>query len=95
VDIIVQELGADYPGDIEQFGTYLKPDIAVVTAVTPEHMEFFKTMDAVAHEELAAANFSKLALINRDDIDGAYAQYLNNPNLDTYGTSATSRSNEE
>ncbi len=88
VDIIVQELGADYPGDIEQFGTYLKPDIAVVTAVTPEHMEFFKTMDAVAHEELAAANFSKLALINRDDIDGAYAQYLNNPNLDTYGTSA-------
>lgn len=88
VDVIVQELGADYPGDIEQFGTYLKPDVAVVTAVTPEHMEFFKTMDAVAHEELAAANFSRLALINRDDIDGAYAQYLNNPNLDTYGTSA-------
>lgn len=88
VDIIVQELGADHPGDIDHFGTYLKPDIAVVTAVTPEHMEFFKTMDAVAHEELAAGNFSKLALINRDDIEGTYAQYLTNANLDTYGTSA-------
>lgn len=88
VDVIIQELGADHPGDIDHFGTYLKPDIAVITAVTPEHMEFFKTMDAVAHEELAAGNFSKLALINRDDIDGAYAQHLNNPNIDTYGTSS-------
>ncbi len=88
VDVIIQELGTDQPGDIAQFGTYLKPDIAVITAVTPEHMEFFKTMDAVAHEELAAGNFSKLALINRDDIDGAYAQHLTNGNIDTYGTSA-------
>ncbi len=88
VDVIVQELGADTPGDIDHFGTYLRPTIAVVTAVTPEHMEFFKTIDAVAHEELAAANFSELALINRDDIDGAFAQYLTNTNLDTYGTSA-------
>lgn len=88
VDVIIQELGADAPGDIEQFGTYLKPDIAIVSAVTPEHMEFFKTIEAVAHEELAAANFSKLALINRDDIDGQFAEYLTNPNIDTYGTSA-------
>lgn len=88
VDVIIQELGTDRPGDIEHFGTYLKPDIAVITAVTPEHMEFFKTMEAVAHEELAAGNFSKLAIINRDDIDGAYAQYLTNGNIDTYGTSA-------
>lgn len=88
VDIIIQELGADQPGDITAFGRYLKPHISVVTAVTPEHMEFFKTLDAVAQEELAAANFSQLALINRDDIDGRYAEYLTNPNLDTYGTSA-------
>jgi UDP-N-acetylmuramoyl-tripeptide--D-alanyl-D-alanine ligase len=87
VDIIVQEIGADHPGEIEHFGTYLKPDIAVITAITPEHMEFFKSMEAVAQEEMAAANFSKLAIINRDDIDGQYAAYLTNPNIDTYGTS--------
>lgn len=88
VDVIIQELGADHPGDIEAFGKYLRPYMAVVTAVTPEHMEFFKTLDAVAHEELATANFSQLALINRDDIDGRYAEYLTNANLDTYGTTA-------
>ena len=85
-DVIVAELGADSPGDIARFAGYLKPDIGVVTAVTAEHMEFFKTLDAVAKEELAVANMSKLALINRDDIDGKYAEYLTNPNLDTYGT---------
>lgn len=86
VDVVIQELGADHPGDISDFGRYLHPDIAVVTAITPEHMEFFQTMDAVAREEMAAANFSKLAIINRDDIDGHYADLLTNPNADTYGT---------
>lgn len=85
-DVIIQEIGADHPGDIAHFGRYLRPYIGVVTAVTPEHMEFFKTMDAVAKEELMAANFSELAIINRDDIDGGYAKFLKNGNLDTYGT---------
>jgi UDP-N-acetylmuramoyl-tripeptide--D-alanyl-D-alanine ligase len=49
-------------------------------------MEFFKTMDAVAEEELMAANFSQLAIINRDDIDGEYTKFLKNGNLNTYGT---------
>lgn len=87
VDVIIQELGADHPGDIARFGSYLRPDIAVITSVTAEHMEYFQTMDAVAREELAAANFSKFALINRDDIEGQYAGYLTNPNVQTYGTS--------
>lgn len=87
VDIIVAELGTDRPGEIAQFGTYLKPDIGLVTAVTEEHMEFFGSIETVAKEELALANFSKLALINRDDIDGRFADLLTNPNVDTYGTS--------
>lgn len=85
-DVIIAEIGTDRPGDIAHFGTYLKPYIAVVTAVTPEHMEFFADMNAVAEEELAAANFSYLAIINRDDIDGEYARFLTNTNVDTYGT---------
>lgn len=85
-DVIIQELGTDAPGQIPHFGTYLKPDITVVTSVAPEHMEFFKTMDAVAAEELSAANYSKLALINRDDIDGQYAKYITDPVITTYGS---------
>jgi UDP-N-acetylmuramoyl-tripeptide--D-alanyl-D-alanine ligase len=86
VDVIVQELGTDAIGQIPHFGTYLNPDLAVVTAVSAEHMEFFKTLDAVAAEELSAVNFSKQALINRDDIDGKYSAYIQNANLNTYGT---------
>jgi UDP-N-acetylmuramyl pentapeptide synthase len=86
VDVIVAELGTDSPGDMARFGTYLHPHIGVVTAVTPEHMEFFASMEAVAQEELAAANFSQLAIINRDDIDSRFANFLTNSNVDTYGT---------
>lgn len=87
VDVIVQELATDKPGDIPNFGRYLQPDIAVVTAVSAEHMEFFKTMEAVAKEELSAVNFSKRAIINRDDIPGEYARFITNPNIVTYGSS--------
>lgn len=88
-DVIIQEIGADHPGDIAHFGTYLRPYIGVVTGVTPEHMEFFKDMDTVAKEELTAANFSERAIINRDDIDGQYATFLTNANLNTYGTTGS------
>jgi UDP-N-acetylmuramoyl-tripeptide--D-alanyl-D-alanine ligase len=86
VEVIVQEVGSDGIGQVPHFGTYARPHIAVVTAVSEEHMEFFKTLDAVAAEELSAANFSERALINRDDIAGTYAKDLTNANINTYGT---------
>ena len=90
VDVIIQELGTDRPGDIAEFGRYLTPDIAVITGITPEHMENFITLDAVAQEELSLANFSKMVIINRDDTPEQYAQLVSNPNIDTYGTSGLS-----
>lgn len=89
VDVIVQEVGSDGIGQVPHFGTYATPDIAVVTAVSEEHMEFFKTLDAVAMEELSAANFSKRALINRDNIAGKYAEDLTSAQINTYGTTET------
>lgn len=85
VDVIVQELGTDTPGDIMQFGRYLTPDIAVVTAVSEEHMEFFGTLDEVAKEELSIANFAKLTIVNRDDVAEEYAKYADTQTIDTYG----------
>lgn len=87
VDVIIQELGTDKPGDIPAFGRYLKPHIGVVTAVTQEHMEHFGTIEAVAAEELSLGNFSQVVILNRDDVDGRFAQALQNPNISTYGTS--------
>lgn len=87
VDVIVQELGTDHPGDIAVFGKYLRPDYAVVTAVTPEHMEFFKTLDVVAKEELSVSGFSKYTFINSDDVNSKYADFETSPNFTTYGVS--------
>lgn len=89
VDVVIQEVGSDRIGQVPHTGHYLKPDIAVITAVSPEHMEFFGNIDIVAQEELAAANFSKSAIINRDDIPGRYANLLTNPDITTYGTSGS------
>lgn len=85
VDVIVHELATDGPGRVQRFYSYATPDIGVVTAVSPESMHAFHTIDAVAAEELSLANFSKQALINRDDIDGSHAQFLTNGNINTYG----------
>ncbi len=93
VDVVVQELGSDRIGEIAHFSTYLKPDIGVVASVAPEHMEFFLNLDNVAREELGVANFSKHAIINKDDIDGKFAVYMTNNNMNTYGTSATAEYN--
>lgn len=87
VDIIVQELGTDRIGQIEAFGKYLNPDIAVVTAVSAEHMEYFISLDNVAREELAVVNYSKTALINCDDVSTDFLKYVKNPNITYYGTS--------
>jgi len=88
VDIVIQELGTDGIGQIPHFGTYLRPAIGVVTAVTQEHMEFFGTIENVAQEELSLANYAELAFISRDDIDGRFAAYITDPAIDTYGTTA-------
>lgn len=86
-DIIIQELGTDKPGDVASFGRYLRPHLAVITAVTPEHMEFFGTIEEVAKEEMSVSGYSQFALINRDDVEGRFAAYEQNPNFSTYGTS--------
>lgn len=70
-EAVVVELGTDAPGQIHEF-TYLHPDLSVVTAVAPEHMEFFGTLDNVAKEELNVIEFSKRTIINIDDIDEKY-----------------------
>lgn len=74
-DVVVVELGTDAPGQIAEFA-YLKPDLAIVTATTDEHMEFFKTLDAVAIEELTVCRYAKNILLNSDDIPANYRQSI-------------------
>jgi len=65
-DVVVIELGTDAPGQINQFRKYLHLDIAVITAITPEHMEFFESLENVAEEEWSVNYFSDIAFANKD-----------------------------
>lgn len=86
VDVIIQELGTDHPGDLARYQKYLKPNITVVTSVSPEHMENFPGgLADVAKEELSIAAYSDLTIVNHDDVDGSFAQYANTSNLTDYG----------
>lgn len=84
-DVVVVELGTDGPGQMEQFA-YLQPDLVVVTAIAPEHMEYFKTLDAVAAEELQVARYAKRLLVNADDTP---KKYLQNLSYKSYGVATT------
>lgn len=71
-EVVVVEIGTNGPGEIKDFARYLDLDLAVVTAITPEHMEYFKTMDAVAKEEFSVSKFTKKLLVNKDLCDDRY-----------------------
>ncbi len=73
-DVVIVELGTDSPGDIIKFRKFLHPNIAVITAVSEEHMEYFGSLDIVAKEELSVAEYSDSVLASSDDIDERYLQ---------------------
>ena len=83
VDAFVLELGTDTPGEIAEFA-WLQPDMAVVTAIAPEHMENFKTIDAVAKEELNVAAYSDVLLINKRMVDSQYLSHADNDEVFGY-----------
>jgi UDP-N-acetylmuramyl pentapeptide synthase len=66
-EVVLLELGTDAPGDIIAFKDIITADIAVVSAVSEEHMEFFGDVEAVAEEELSVAQFAQKLIINGDD----------------------------
>lgn len=85
VDVIVLELNATHPGSLLQYAQYLTPDISVVTAISESNLEVFGSLDEVAREQLSIGTISRSLLVNRDDIDSRFAQYLTNPVMNTYG----------
>ncbi|MDP3964122.1 MAG: UDP-N-acetylmuramoyl-tripeptide--D-alanyl-D-alanine ligase [bacterium] len=69
-EVLVMELGADHPGDIRFLTNLVSPEIGVVTAVGPVHLEFFSTIEKVANEkgELIKGLPQKgWAILNADD----------------------------
>lgn len=69
-DILVAELGARLEGDLALTARLVRPDIAVVTAVGPVHLETFGDIDGVAREKsqlVASLGPDGIAVLNADD----------------------------
>lgn len=80
-DLTVLEIGTDGPNQLNKF-SYLQPDLTILTSIAAEHMEYFDNLDQVAKEELTALAYSKIKLLNIDDIP---IQYLPNTDFLSYG----------
>ena len=69
-EVLVLEYGVDHPGDMACLTRIAKPEVAVLTAIQPTHLQFMGTLEAVAREkgELVAALPSEgTAVLNIDD----------------------------
>jgi UDP-N-acetylmuramoyl-tripeptide--D-alanyl-D-alanine ligase len=52
-DFLVAELGADRPGEIARLTELVRPEIGVITAIAPVHLERLGTLESVAREKSA------------------------------------------
>jgi UDP-N-acetylmuramoyl-tripeptide--D-alanyl-D-alanine ligase len=75
-DVVVVELGTDHPGDMTMFKQYFHADYGILTAITPEHMENFADMDAVALEEMVIADLSDAVLYDSTAVPKKYHPIL-------------------
>jgi UDP-N-acetylmuramoyl-tripeptide--D-alanyl-D-alanine ligase len=68
--VLILEMGARYPGNIDELCEIAQPDIAVWTNVGKAHLETFKTIEVIAQTKAAIINHLKpggTAVINSDD----------------------------
>jgi len=69
-DAVVLEMGMSAPGEIRALAAVAPPDVAVITNVSPVHLEFLKTLEAVAAakaEILEGLKPGGTAVLNADD----------------------------
>ncbi len=69
---LVLEMGVDRPKDMKRLASWIKPDVAVITALgeIPSHVEYFKTSDELAKEKSRLVQNLKeenTAVLNGDD----------------------------
>jgi UDP-N-acetylmuramoyl-tripeptide--D-alanyl-D-alanine ligase len=68
--IFLVEMGAYRPGDIKEISALVKPQIGIITAIGPQHLERFKTLENIEkakYELIDSLPDSGVAVFNNDD----------------------------
>jgi UDP-N-acetylmuramoyl-tripeptide--D-alanyl-D-alanine ligase len=69
-DYAVFEIGMNHPGEIAALTRLVEPDIAVITTISPAHLGFFPSVDAIADakaEIFQGMSRDGAAVLNRDN----------------------------
>ncbi len=69
-ETVVVELGASFPGEIKKLCGIAQPTLGVITNIGKGHMEFFKSIEEVAHTKIAlieALPAGGTGIVNGDD----------------------------
>lgn len=88
-EIFVAEMGAKNKGDIKEICDLVSPDMGIITAVGPQHLETFKSLENVQKTkfELADAVAKKGGMMMLNTDSEAVAEYAANySNTVCYGT---------
>jgi UDP-N-acetylmuramoyl-tripeptide--D-alanyl-D-alanine ligase len=68
-EILILEMGVDHPGDMEYLSSIVKVDVAVVTAVSYSHLEYFGNLQNIKKEKqvlIEKLDQQGLAVLNYD-----------------------------
>lgn len=69
-NMLVLEYGADHPGDISALCDIARPDVSVLTAISPVHVEYFGTLEKLMDEKgtlVQCVNPAGACVVNADD----------------------------
>ncbi len=69
-EILILEMGVDRPNDMDYLTSIVMPDIAIVTAVSHSHFEFFSSLEDIKEEKQKLVENTKntgLVILNQDD----------------------------
>jgi UDP-N-acetylmuramoyl-tripeptide--D-alanyl-D-alanine ligase len=66
-DVLVAEMGTYGPGEIAELCRWLRPEISVITAVGPVHLERFGTEDAIVAAKSEIVETASTVVLGTDD----------------------------
>ncbi len=66
-EVLVLEMGISIPGEMSRLVEIAKPNIAVITNISPTHLEFLGSIEGVIAEKSILARTADIGILNADD----------------------------
>lgn len=92
--IFISEMGARYKNDISNLVNLSKPDIGILTAIGPVHIETFKSIENIIEEKWKIIENSKIGFLNIDN-DYIYGKLMSEKKKSSKVTNEDNKDNKD